>query len=138
MKILLIVTVEDSAKNVNLVKNNYKILENINEITWYFNHFDGTNKFWKKEDWYNNINCVKNLEIGSKITQWKKITLEISNQYDYLWFLDGDMGLEKFNWNSYYDMLVNLNPILLIPFSAPHRAAPHRARRSRCARSRAP
>ena len=97
------------------MKNNYKILKNINEITWCFNHFDGTNELWKTEDWYNNINGIKNIGIGSKITQWKKITPKISKQYDYLWFLDGDMGLEKFNWNRYYNMLVNLNPILSQP-----------------------
>ena len=115
IKILLIVTVEDSVKNVNIMKNNYKILENVDEITWCFNHFDGANELWKTEDWYYNINGIKNIGIGSKITQWKKITPQISKHYDYLWFLDGDMGLEKFNWNSYYNMLVNLNPILSQP-----------------------
>ena len=105
MKVLLIITVEDSVKNVNLIRNNYKILQNYNEITWCFNHFDGTNKEWNKESWYNNMNCIKNIGIGSKITQWKKITPNISKLYDYLWFLDGDMGLEEFNWKSYYNML---------------------------------
>ena len=115
MKVLLIITVEDSVKNVNLIRNNYKILQNYNEITWCFNHFDGTNKEWNKESWYNNMNCIKNIGIGSKITQWKKITPNISKLYDYLWFLDGDMGLENFNWNSYYNMLVKTNPILSQP-----------------------
>jgi len=115
MKVLLIITVEDSVKNVNLITNNYKILQNYNEITWCFNHFDGTNKEWNKESWYNNMNCIKNIGIGSKITQWKKITPNISKPYDYLWFLDGDMSLEKFNWKSYYNMLVEINPILSQP-----------------------
>ena len=115
MKVLLIITVEDSVKNVNLIRNNYKILQNYSEITWCFNHFDGTNKEWNKESWYNNMNCIKNIGIGSKITQWKKITPNISKLYDYLWFLDGDMGLENFNWNSYYNMLVKTNPILSQP-----------------------
>ena len=115
MKVLLIITVEDSVKNVNLIRNNYKILQNYNEITWCFNHFDGTNKEWNKESWYNNMNCIKNIGIGSKITQWKKITPNISKLYDYLWFLDGDMGLEEFNWKSYYNMLIKTNPILSQP-----------------------
>ena len=79
------------------------------------NIFTGTNKEWNKESWYNNMNCIKNIGIGSKITQWKKITPNISKLYDYLWFLDGDMGLENFNWNSYYNMLVKTNPILSQP-----------------------
>ena len=74
-----------------------------------------TNKEWNKESWYNNMNCIKNIGIGSKITQWKKITPNISKLYDYLWFLDGDMSLEKFNWKSYYNMLVEINPILSQP-----------------------
>jgi len=115
MKILLILTVEDSVKNVKLITNNYKILQNDNEITWCFNHFDGTNKEWVKESWYKNLNCVKNIGIGSKITQWKKITPTISKSYDYLWFLDGDMGLEYFQWKSYYDMLVKTKPLLSQP-----------------------
>ena len=115
MKILLILTVEDSVKNVKLITNNYKILQNYDEIIWCFNHFDGSNKEWVKESWYNNMNCVKNIGIGSKITQWKKITPTISKLYDYLWFLDGDMSLEYFNWKSYYDMLVKSKPLLSQP-----------------------
>ena len=115
IKVLYIVGVEDSLKNVILMRNNYKKLKKYNEITWCFNHFDGTNKEWIKEAWYNNINCIKNIGIGSKITQWEKITPQISKQYDYLWFSDGDMGLEKFNWNNYREMLLNYNPILSQP-----------------------
>ena len=91
------------------------ILKKYNEITWCFNHFDGTNKEWKKKSWYNKLNCLKNIGIGSKITQWKKITPNIAKKYNYLWFLDGDMGLEKFNWKYYYNMLLRINPILSQP-----------------------
>ena len=115
MKILLIVTVENSVRNVNLIENNYNKLKNVDEISWAFNHFDGKNDLWKEKNWYNNLNCIKNVEIGSKITQWKKITPKISRFYDYLWFLDGDMGLEKFNWKEYYKMLVRSKPILSQP-----------------------
>ena len=115
MKILLIVTVENSVRNVNLIENNYNKLKDFKEISWAFNHFDGKNDLWKEKNWYNNLNCIKNVEIGSKINQWKKITPKISRFYDYLWFLDGDMGLEKFNWNEYYKMLVRWQPILSQP-----------------------
>jgi len=115
IKILYIIGVENSTRNVSLMRKNYNVLKNFNDITWCFNHFDGSNQLWKKEPWYNNMKCIKNVGVGSKIIQWLKITPKIANEYDYLWFSDGDMGLEHFDWTKYRSMLINLNPILSQP-----------------------
>ena len=44
------------------------------------------------------VNKYKFIGKGCKAFQWRKITPKFSKAYDYLWFSDGDIGLEKFNW----------------------------------------
>ena len=115
LKVLYIIGVENSQRNVTLMKKNYDKLKIYDKITFCFNHFDGENTEWEKEDWYNNLNCIKNIGIGSKITQWLKITPDIAKNYDYLWFSDGDIGLKKFDWKIYESMLINMKPLLSQP-----------------------
>lgn len=122
IKVLYIVGVENTAKNISLMKSNYELLKIYDNITWCFNHFDGTNTKWKKHSWYNNLNCIKNIGIGSKVTQWLKITPDIAKQYDYLWLSDGDIGLESFNWNVYANMLKSMNILLSQPAILPHKS----------------
>nr|QFG74377.1 MAG: hypothetical protein [Megaviridae environmental sample] len=120
IKILYIVGVENSIRNIALLENNYEILKNKHSLDWCFNHFDGDNSLWKNEKWYDNLNCTKNTKKGTKVIQWLNITPEIALDYDYLWFVDGDIGLEKFNYDSYYKMLDKFKPLLSQPSVASH------------------
>lgn len=115
-KILYIIGVENSVRNIKLMRNNFKIIGHIKEIQWCFLHVDGKNSLWKKENWYNNIqNKFKFIGKGCKAFQWRKITPKLSKEYDYLWFSDGDIGLEKFNWTKYKQMLNKYKPLLSQP-----------------------
>ena len=119
-KVLYIVGVENSIRNVDLMRNNFKIIGNINDIQWCFLHVDGNNSLWKKENWYNNIpNKYKFIGKGCKMEQWKKIKPSFVKNYDYLWFSDGDIGLEKFNWKIYKKMLITYKPLLSQPSMLP-------------------
>lgn len=129
-KVLYIVGVENSVRNVNLMRNNFKIIGNYSDIQWCFLHVDGNNSLWKKENWYNNIpNKYKFIKKGCKASQWKNIKPSFIKNYDYLWFNDGDIGLEKFNWKIYKKMLIKYKPLLsqpsILPKSENGRASDH-------------
>ena len=129
-KILYIVGVENSYKNIQLMKTNYNTLKYFNEIQWCFLHFDGKNDLWKEESWYNKIaNKYKFVGKGCKVSQWSKINPLIAKKYDYLWFSDGDIGLEKFKWNTYRLMLIKYKPLLsqpsILPLNVNGRASDH-------------
>ena len=115
LKILYIICVENSDRNIRLIKNNYEKLKNYDEISWCFLHFDGNNDLWKKEEWYNKLNRIKFVKKGCKANQWSNITPLITEYYDYLWFSDGDVGLENFEWNIYKKMLIEKQPLLSQP-----------------------
>jgi len=130
-KILYIVGVENSYKNIELIRKNYNSLRYFNEIQWCFLHFDGENDLWKEELWYNKIsNKYKFIGKGCKVAQWGKIHPVIAQEYDYLWFSDGDIGLERFKWNIYRQMLIRYRPLLsqpaILPIYPGRRASDHR------------
>lgn len=115
LKILYIIGVENSNRNIRLIKNNFEKIKNFNEISWCFLHFDGSNDLWEKEEWYNKLNPIKFVKKGCKAQQWNNITPLITEDYDYLWFSDGDVGLENFDWNLYKKMLIERKPLLSQP-----------------------
>ena len=113
------------------MRNNFKIIGHIKNIQWCFLHIDNTNNLWKREEWYNNIpDKFKFIGEGCKAFQWGKITPNFSKLYHYLWFSDGDIGLEKFNWNNYKEMLIKYKPLLSQPSVLPNikggRASDHK------------
>ncbi len=115
IRVLYIIGVENSKRNVDLMKKNYEKLKKYSDIDWCFLHVDGDNSEWEHEKWYRDLNPIKFIGIGCKASQWKKISPQIAKKYDYLWFSDGDIGLDKFSWPLYKFMLSKYQPLVSQP-----------------------
>ena len=124
IQVLQILSVEDSERCASLITKNIEKLEEFgNEFNFAILHFDGSNEHWKNLSWYNDSSRVvfRCLKPGTKTFQWKKIKPELVEQYDYVWFSDCDIGLEKFNWPVYRKILNRSQYLISQPSVMPSR-----------------
>lgn len=122
MKVLVVLSVEDAPRCVDLITDNFKKLEKYeDEFDFALLHFDGSNEHWKKQSWYNDSSRVVfvSMERGTKTFQWKKIKPDLAEQYDYIWLSDCDLGLEKFNWECYREILNKSHYLITQPSVLP-------------------
>ena len=56
---------------------------------------------------------------GCKSDFWQLVSEEVASQFDYVWFLDGDVGLGLFSWSIYRAVLLLLSPLLSQPAIVP-------------------
>jgi hypothetical protein len=54
-----------------------------------------------------------------KAEAWYEITPDMAAKYDYLWLIDGDLGLDLFSWDLYRTVLVNMEPLISQPSVVP-------------------
>ena len=50
------------------------------------------------ENYNNYMVCLNG---GSKVTNWRLLSYDLVKQYDFLWLVDSDISLKKWDWNSF-------------------------------------
>jgi hypothetical protein len=118
LSILMVLPVENSKRCSELMNRNF---ERISTFTDQFQiallHFDGEGDHFDDFKWVQDPNIVvmRSRLVGTKIFQWKQITPLLCNKYDYIWFLDTDLGVEQLEWNLIRTALIQRKPLYCQP-----------------------
>ena len=98
-KILLVTSVENTERCVKTWTENVHHLKKYDdEFCTMFIHLDGENSLWKTK-FENYDNYMVHLNGGSKVTNWRLLSCDLVKQYDFLWLVDSDISLKKWDWN---------------------------------------
>jgi hypothetical protein len=88
---------------------------------WALFHHDNTTESWANSTLFNDQEVVvfNHVGPGCKLQNWARLPQELTEQYDYLWFLDSDMRFDFFRWDLYRAVLTALNPLVSQPSILP-------------------
>ena len=103
--ILILCPVLDENRFIQLWNKNYEIIKQW-KIDIVFVHFDLKVDNWKKLfNYYNEDNVKHIITDGCKSKHWKYLSPLYTNEYEYIWLIDGDMNLKDWNWDIYRSYL---------------------------------
>jgi hypothetical protein len=112
LRVLVAPCVANSARAAVLWEQNLKALQRAQMLTgdvfdiWML-HFDGQDNLWENTSYSNATVTFRTVQVGCKVDMWLHITPEHTAAYDYIWLLDGDLGLEFWDWQTYRKSLTD-------------------------------
>lgn len=125
LRVLVVNPVQNSHKALdNFVRNYQKLQNNSFGDVFHFALFfyQGSNDKFTEHDWYHDPDgpvVFASTAQTCKAEAWYLITPELAAKYDYLWLLDGDLGMDLFSWDLYRTVLVNMEPLVSQPSVVP-------------------
>jgi hypothetical protein len=124
LRVLIVNPLQDSEQAAeNLERSMEKLHNNSFGDTFNFALFlyQGTDAHFNTRKWYNDPNVVvrKSLAPMCKAEAWYTLEPEMVAEYDYVWLLDGDLGMDVFSWDLYRTVLMNMQPLVSQPSVVP-------------------
>jgi len=123
MRVLVVSAVGDTpelAENWNDIFAKLGSNEQGDSFHFHFFHYTATNEAWKKMPWYSDEALVTStLQTGCKVDFWKTLDEGISDEYEYVWFLDDDLDFTFFHWGIFRSLLRRFNPVVSTPSIVP-------------------
>ena len=99
--IIMLCPVQDEDRFIQLWNTNYEVIR-MWKIDIIFVHFDLKVDNWKKQfNYYDEDNVKHIITDGCKSKHWKYLSPLYTNEYEYIWLIDGDMNLKDWNWDIY-------------------------------------
>jgi hypothetical protein len=127
LKVLIVTVTEDSQRAVDFLEANLEKLQNNS----FGDTFDlalfiqtGSDDNFKSRPWYTQHNgqvVMKQKKAVCKAEAWLQIQPAMAGRYDWIWLLDGDIGLDMFSWDLYRVVLANAQPLVSQPSIIPRR-----------------
>lgn len=124
-RILVASPVRDTAIAVTNFEDNMKKLNSgFSHDVFHFAlfHYDGSNELWAKKPWYSQKDgpvVMTRFDPGCKPKLWSQINSSVTDNYDYIWLLDGDFRFDLFSWDLYRIFLGGLKPLVSQPAILP-------------------
>jgi len=126
LRILVINPVQNSNLSLeNFIRNYDKLTNNSFGDVFHFALFfyQGSDSLFEEYDWTSVSKSgpvvFSSKERICKAEAWYQITPAMAAKYDYLWLIDGDLGMDLFSWDLYRTVLVNTEALISQPSVVP-------------------